>query len=201
MELVIEKAKLEDGCEAAKLVHIAYGNMSYKLLGTNNLKEVLRLYKKLWENSSTRFSWENSYVIKKENRVIALMTYCHGKEVNKLNSNTVKILLKENFFRYTWYILTHLNYYLASLRTVEAENHENCLLVLGVNEKFQGLGLGGKLIKYFIDKEGDSRKTFSVLCSASDSKAIEFYEKQSFTGIKLLKNSLYNYLKMEKRVE
>jgi len=197
----VEKAGGKNAKDCAKLIHLAYKDFSYKLIGTKDDAEVLETYEKLWITNNTRFSYEKSYVVESERNTIALLTFCDGKDTAKLSSNTVKNIFRINPVKYFWYLITHLPYLISSIFTIESNKDELCLLVLGVDSKYQGKGIGNLLLDFLKQKAIELKfNKISVLCSANDENVIRFYEKNCFYKVKILNAPPFNYYKMVREI-
>jgi ribosomal protein S18 acetylase RimI-like enzyme len=183
-EISIVPAKIDNADIAAKLTFMAYKDFSYEMLGCKNETEVLKYFKELWILKNNRFSYEYSYMVKVDEKLVGLMTCYSGRFCKKLVTPTAFHLIKIGKFNFLWHILTHINYFYHFVFMTEAMDDEFYIGTLAVFPKYRNYGIGSKLIDFMktLAQEQGFNKC-SLLVEGNNLDGIRFYEKTGFEKV------------------
>lgn len=194
----IENATKDDSKNAADLMHLAFGDLSFKLFGTKDSNKVRKYYSELWKDNNSRMSSRFAYVIRYDTKPIALLSCSEGNITNQLLLKSILAFLKIHP-GIILYILSHLNFLLSLLITHEAEVDEFYIFVLAVFPQYQNNGLGTKLLMFAEEKAKSLKfKKLSLLVSQENVGAIKLYESFGFKKVLKLNKSPYKHFKMVK---
>jgi ribosomal protein S18 acetylase RimI-like enzyme len=183
-KICFRKAVLEDGNAASSLTLMAYKDFAYDMLGLKSEEEVLRYFKKLWNIKNNRFSYEYSYIVEIDSKLVGLITCYPGRNVKKLIIPTIKEIFKLGKEQFLWHICTHINYYYHFAFTVEAYNDEYYIGTLAVLPGYRNYGIGTELIK-FAKTQAKLEKLLkcSLLVAGDNEAGIRFYERNGFEKV------------------
>ena len=181
IDTIIESASKDEANEAALLTFMAYKDFSYDMFGTDDDEKVVEYYRKLWRHEDNRFSYRYSFIAKADSAPVGLMTCYSADLTKKLVYPTIKYLIKLCGVRFIWHIITHIGYFYAFAKTVEACPDEFYIGTLAVLPEYRGYGIGAKLLEHMRALAG-SRKLYkcALLVEASNEGGIRFYEKNGF---------------------
>lgn len=197
----IEKARKSDAQQAAKLMYLAFDDLSHILFGTKDLVKIETYFAKHWLEKEDRLSSRYSHVIRDNGKAIALISYSDGDLTTKLIWPSFLEFLKIDP-GIILFALKHLNYLYSIFTVREAFEDEYYIFVLAVMPEYQGKGLGGKLIEFA--EEMARKKGFkkvSLLVNAENSNAIKFYESHGFKKVALINKAPLNNYRMVKLLD
>lgn len=185
---------------AAQLIYLALGDFAKHLFGTENDSEILSFASKLWLMHNTRMSKSYSYVARQDGKPIGLLTSYGGGLTGKLflRSFLALVRIDRHFLRY---LVRHVNYFIAFLRSPEANKDEYYIFVLAVLPEFQENGIGTRLLEFAdIKAREQGYNKVSLLVGIDKSAALKFYKKRGFKNVLEYKRSPMFFYKMVKEL-
>jgi len=199
-DLVIVEATNQDADFGAWLMYLAFDDLSQYLFGSTELKDIQHYFKSLWVNHNNRMSSRLSYVIRDQDKPIALLSCYEGDLTRKLLIPSIILFLKINP-GFLIYLFKHLNYLYSLIVTPEANKDEFYIFMLAVLSEYQDKGLGTKLLGFATQKAIERNfKKVSLLVSAKNIDAIRFYERNGFKKAAQFTRKPYNHYKMIKEI-
>jgi ribosomal protein S18 acetylase RimI-like enzyme len=183
-EISIIPAKADDADIAAKLTFMAYKDFAYEVLGCKNENEVLEYFRKLWVLKKNRFSYEYSYMVQVDEKLVGLMTCYPGNFCKKIIIQTISHLIKIGKNNFLWHLLTHIRYFYRIAYTTEAMENEFYIGTLAVLPEYRDYGIGSKLINFMktlAEKQGFNK--CSLLVEENNTDGLRFYEKNEFEKV------------------
>jgi len=186
-ELVIRPARPCDTGPAVSLLHLAMGRLGDFFFGNGDPSRTLDILERLIARENNRFSYNFSFLAEKAGQVIGLLLAYPAGVISRLELSTGKHLFP----------ILGLNGLLSlALRSLplvgcrEAERGEYYISALSVLPRFQGQGVGRRLM-HFAEQEAvrqDMHKC-SLIVSLENLNARRLYQR---SGYQVVKTTLFS---------
>lgn len=166
----IRKATLKDAKQIAPLLFQAMDTILYAFIARKDAVAALNFLEFHLASENNQYSYQNCYVIEKENKIVAAANLYDGALLLDLRKPIET------------YIHTHYNPQFSP--EDETQTGEVYLDTIGVDQKIQGQGLGSILLRYLIDEIViKQNKTLGLLVESDNPKAKKLYQKLGFKAI------------------
>ncbi|WP_143317931.1 GNAT family N-acetyltransferase [Clostridium sp. HBUAS56017] len=186
----------------SKLNCMALEYMAYPLAGSKEPTLIEKVFKKLWEIDSNRFSYEYAFEAKLNDKTVGMITCFPVTVMNKLNWLTTKKLFKLRNLGLIRYILLHPKETLSMLSLNEGKEDEYHIGSIATLPESRGYGIGSKLI-YFAEEQAklNHYNKCSLTVKKENKKAIKLYEKLGFKIVDSIEKPPYSLHRMVKIID
>lgn len=168
--MIIRKANPEDAKDIAPLILLAMEDIVYNFIGEKSKSKSLLFLEEMISQPNNQYSYENCFVVEKNNEIIAASIVYDGAELVKLRqpvAEKIKAMFNKDF-----------------LPEEETEKGEFYIDTLGVSPKAQGKGIGSKLLNFLIDEYVYKRKEkLGLLVDKENPNAKTLYLKLGFRKV------------------
>lgn len=189
-KMIIRKATLLDLESVASCLLLAMEELFYQFTGIKDYDTAKNLMIHFVKTENNQYSWQNCLIAESEGKVIAAINIYDGADLIKLRQPVLDCI-RENFN-------PHFD--------PENETREGEIYIdsLGVDPRWQGKGIGTKLLMYIIDhyvEKGD--KTVGLIVETGNENAKGLYLKLGFTyaGMKTLAGKQFEHLQISTNSE
>ncbi|MDR3346303.1 MAG: GNAT family N-acetyltransferase [Campylobacteraceae bacterium] len=168
--LIIRKATPKDAEAVASYLLLAMEDIVYKFIGEKQSEKAKEFMLYFAKKENNQYSYQNCWVALHEGEVVCAVNVYDGARLEGLRED-VKAYIKEKFGK-------EFN------PENESEAGEWYIDTLGVDERFQGRGIGSEVLRFLIDKyvhkEG---QTLGLLVDDDNPKAKKLYLKLGFKSV------------------
>lgn len=193
--MALRQATIADSDQCVALIRLAIGDLAEKYIGFQKTHQISEALRSLFETNTSRFYYENIYLIEEEDKIIGQVTIYPADEMLTMNQDFLPFLESakdENVF------LTD-DYIKEVLESKEADDGEFYIDSLAVFPEYQGNGYGKTLLEYA--ERVALLKGFgkvSLLADIHNDKAIYIYEQMGYQKTEtrsLLGHEFYKMIK------
>lgn len=170
--MLIRKADIRDAEIIAQCLFIAMEDIVYKFIGRADEQEAVFFLKYFTSKTGNQYSYENCYVVLNDDQqVIAATNIYDGARLNELRAP----------------LYEYLEYKYKSKVFLEDETEAGEIYIdcIGVLPRYQGQGIGSKLLDFLIEEIAfKNNVTLGLLVDKLNPRAKSLYEKLGFIKIK-----------------
>lgn len=182
----IRQARIEDYKQVAPLIVHAMEDLACTFVNTNDPRKTYPLFEYFFQQTANQYSFENTLVFEEDDEIAGSITAYDGAFLP---------IYREPFLEYI-----ALHYQVKDL-VIENETLEGEFYIdtLSVYPKFQGKGIGSKLLSAMKEKaENEGHKKLGLLVDLKNPSAKKLYSALGFetVGKKQLGNSVYEHLQL-----
>lgn len=184
--MIIRKATIKDCKDIATYLLLAMEDIVYKFIGEQNYDKAKEFLLHFIEKENNQYSYKNCFVVEDDNEIIAAVNIYDGAKLH---------LLREPIAQY---VRTHFNKNFNP--EDETQKGEFYIDTLGVSPKYQGKGIGSKLLQFLIDEYVTKKqKTLGLLVDEGNPNAKKLYLKLGFkpVGVKTLIGKRMDHLQIK----
>ncbi len=168
--MIIREATIKDSELIATYLLLAMEDIVYKFIGKKDKKATINLLQHFVKAEQNQYSFQNCLVAEYSGKIIAAINFYDGANF---------IQLREPFLQY---IKTNFNKDFNP--EIETQAGEYYIDTLGVDQSWQGKGIGSKLLKFLIEKYVvQAGKTLGLLVEEENPNAKRLYLKLGFKSV------------------
>ena len=195
--LKIRAAEASDALFAAPLICLSLHELADHLF-QQNTDAIEATIAKLFVRNGGRFGYEYAFVAEHENEPVGLLIACRGKDVNRLNLETIPHLIAVlGLVKAIGFVYRAIN--LPGEK--EAEDDEFFISNLGILPSMQGRSFGSQMLMYAeqLACENDLKKC-SLIVNWNNTNARRLYERIGYQVVETVqdKNETLGYYRMVK---
>ncbi|MCU9612593.1 GNAT family N-acetyltransferase [Caldibacillus lycopersici] len=182
-------AKKNDALEAAKLIHLAIDDIANQLTGQTKKEKIQEMLKLYFREENNRLSYQNAVVAEALGDVIGIVIFYAGANAAKLDEPILQYLRRQG------------NNQMIAFDQ-EADIEDFYIDTLCVSERFQGYGIGTKLIKVvenIAKQQGFTKVSLNVAQNNPVAKGM--YKKLGYMKQKVITINQHPYDYMVKLIE
>ncbi|MCV2485284.1 GNAT family N-acetyltransferase [Flavobacterium sp. SH_e] len=163
----IRKAEKSDSKYIAPILLLAMEDIIYKFIGKKDYASAKDFLQYFIERENNQYSYQNCFVAEENNEIIGTINIYKGGDIEELRNPIIEYVRKHHNPEFDPEFETHEGeYYIDSL---------------GVNPKYQGKGIGSKLLRFLIDQYvHEKNETLGLLVEEDNPLAKNLYLKLGF---------------------
>lgn len=173
--MIIRKAKISDSKQIAPILLLAMEDLIYKFFNKKDYAAAKDFLQYFIERENNQYSYQNCFAAETDNEIIGAVNIYNGSDLEALRSPIVE------------YVRTRFNPDFDP--EFETRAGEFYIDSLGVNPKYQGKGIGSKILQFLIDEYVyKNKQTLGLLVEEDNPLAKNLYLKLGFkvVGEKML---------------
>ncbi len=168
--MIIRKATIADSEQIAPYLMLAMEDIVFKFIGKKDKIAAINLLQHFVKMERNQYSFQNCLVAQYNGKIIAAINFYDGANF---------IQLREPILQF---IKIHFNK--DSNPEIETQAGEYYIDTLGVDPKWQGNGIGSKLLKFLIEKYVvQAGQTLGLLVEEDNPNAKRLYLKLGFKSV------------------
>ncbi|MBT0607009.1 GNAT family N-acetyltransferase [Aequorivita echinoideorum] len=186
MKLKIRSATPEDYLSVAPLMVQAMNSLACSFANSENMEDAVPLFKHFFQKKQNQYSYENTLVAEISNSIVGSITGYDGALLLKYRKPFLEYI-SENY---------GVQNLILEEETVAGEYYIDTLSVAGA---FQNRGIGGHLVRHFIEKaSNESFEKVGLLVETENIRAEKLYLSLGFqcAGEKRLAGTIYKHLQI-----
>jgi uncharacterized protein len=177
-EILVRRAHREDSEAVSELIYLPMGKMADYLFGFDDPTRAKEVFRKLFEQEGSRFSYQFADVIEADHEIAGLLIGYPGANLKQMDVPMAKQLRAIFGWSGMWRFLQRS---FPLMRYKETERDEFYIFTLAIKPSFQDNGLGSRLLSHGLAK---TRELGLAKCSLgvdiNNVGAIHFYEANGF---------------------
>lgn len=163
----IRKATISDSKYIAPILLLAMEDIIYKFIAKEDYASAKDFLLHFIEKENNQYSYQNCFVAEENNEIIGAVNIYKGAEIEELRNPIIEYVRKH-----------HNPEFNPELETREGEYYIDSL---GVNPKYQGKGIGSKILIFLIDEYVfKNKQTLGLLVEEDNPLAKNLYLKLGF---------------------
>ena len=180
---MIRFATKNDADFVAPLMFQAMEEIVFKLIGKSDKDEAVFFLKTLFEQENNQYSYQNTFVFEKNEKIIGSLVFYDGANLKQLRTPVLKFAEQK--------------YLQQIVMEDETQQGEIYIDTLSVSPEVQGQGIGSKLIQHLKEYiHGNKGNRIGLLVDEKNPKAEKLYTRLGFYHIdnQPLAGGLYKHL-------
>jgi len=165
--MIIRKAKLSDAASIAPILLLAMEDIVYKFIKKEDYDSAKDFLQYFIQKENNQYSYQNCFVAEEDDEIIGAVNIYNGSDLEALRNPIIEYV-RSNFnpeFDPEW----------------ETRAGEFYIDSLGVNPKYQGKGIGSKILRFLIDEYViKNNQTLGLLVEEDNPLAKNLYLKLGF---------------------
>jgi ribosomal protein S18 acetylase RimI-like enzyme len=168
--MIIRKAKISDSEFIAPILLLAMEDIIYKFIKKEDYASAKDFLQHFIGKENNQYSYQNCFVATENNEIIGAVNLYNGSELEALRLPIIE------------YVRKHFNPDFAP--EFETQAGEFYIDSLGVNPKYQGKGIGSKILQFLIDEYvTKNNQTLGLLVEEDNPNAKKLYLKLGFKSV------------------
>lgn len=168
--MIIRKAKVEDSKWIANYLLLAMEDIVYQFIGEEDHKKAIDFLLHFVEKENNQYSYQNCWIVEEDNEIIAAVNVYDGAKLHELRKPIAEYITNQ--------LGKHFN------PEDETQAGEYYIDTLGVNKKYQGKGIGSKILNFLIDEYVHQKQlTLGLLVDDYNPLAKKLYLKLGFQPV------------------
>jgi ribosomal protein S18 acetylase RimI-like enzyme len=168
--MIIRKARFEDAAHIAPILLLAMEDIVYKFIGRKDFDSAKDFLLYFVEKQNNQYSYQNCFVAEEENEIIGAVNVYDGALLAKLRTPVIE------------YVRAHFNPDFNP--EDETQDGEVYIDALGVDPKYQGKGIGSKLLQFLIQEYGHQKQQpLGLIVDEDNPSAKKLYIKLGFSAV------------------
>lgn len=188
--MIIRKANISDAKDIAPILLLAMEDIIYKFIKKEDYASAKDFLEYFIGKENNQYSYENCFVAEEENEIIGAVNIYNGADLEALRTPIIN------------YVRTHFNPKFDP--EFETKPGEFYIDSLGVNPKFQGKGIGSKILRFLIDEYvNKNNETLGLLVEEDNPSAKKLYLNLGFkpVGEKTLVGKKLEHLQISQKIQ
>lgn len=184
--MIIRKASANDTNYIAPLLLLAMQDIVYQFIDSKDNDKAREFLAYFIEKENNQYSYQNCFVAVEENIIVAAVNLYNGAKLHELRLPVLEYISRHNRSK------IHIE--------DETQTGEYYIDSLGVNENFQGKGIGTKMLQFLIVQYVNKKKqTLGLLVDKDNLKAKKLYLKLGFEHVdeKFFMGKIYEHLQVK----
>lgn len=185
--MFIRQAQAQESTQVASLILLAMEDIIYHFIGEESKEKAIQFLASLVEEKGNQYSFENSWVVESEGKLVAATMVYDGAQLEVLRKpvlNRIKTMFDRDF--------------MPEDETQAGEFYIDCI---GVDPNQQGKGLGSKILLFLVEEYVEKRgSALGLLVDKDNPHAKKLYLKLGFkvVGEKTLSGKELEHLQVRK---
>ena len=168
--MIIRKATLKDSKEIAPYLLLAMEDIVYQFIGKQDREKAIDFLFYFVEKENNQYSYQNCWVVEENNAIIAAVNIYNGGKLKELRKPITECITNR--------LERHFN------PEDETQPGEYYIDSLAVNPKYQGKGIGSKILLFLIDEYvNQKQETLGILVDDENPLAKKLYLKLGFQSV------------------
>lgn len=168
--MIIRKAKISDAAEIAPILLLAMEDIIYKFIKKEDYASAKDFLQYFIERENNQYSYQNCFVAEENSEIIGAVNVYNGADLITLRNPIIEYVRK--------------NYNPDFDPELESKTGEYYIDSLGVNPKYQGKGIGSKILHFLIDEFViKNKEILGLLVEEENPLAKNLYLKTGFKVI------------------
>lgn len=165
--MIIRKAKISDSKEIAPILLLAMEDIIYKFIKKEDYASAKDFLEYFIGKDNNQYSYQNCFVAEENNEIIGAVNIYNGSDLEGLRNPIIEYVRK--------------NFNPEFDPELETRAGEFYIDSLGVNPKFQGKGIGSKILRFLIDEYiTKNNQTLGLLVEEDNPSAKKLYLNLGF---------------------